>query len=58
LKFFKFFIFDFRPWGMDLGAWDMRLATLNLGTWVVALALAVAVGFIHHHHHRGGGGGG
>jgi hypothetical protein len=44
LKFFKFFIFYFTPWDMDLGDWDMRLATLNLGTWAVTLAFAVAVG--------------
>jgi hypothetical protein len=47
LKFLKFFIFDFRPWDLDLGAWDMRLATFELVIWAVALALALAVGFIH-----------
>jgi hypothetical protein len=43
LKFFKLFIFDFRPWNMDLGSWDMRLATLNLGTLALALSLVMAV---------------
>jgi hypothetical protein len=42
LKFYKFFIFDFIPWDMDLGSWEMILETLNLWTWAVGLALDVA----------------